>query len=67
MKERTPEQETQAFKRRVEELLQKEARCPDCAKWRRLNEGKTFTLICERHQNIRSYMAFPQSFRRYGR
>lgn len=56
-----------AWKARVAELLKKEARCPGCAKAKRLNEGTLNPVICEAHMRIRQSMALTHKpKRRYG-
>jgi hypothetical protein len=65
MSKRTPQQEMSAWKTRVAELLSKEARCPGCAKAKRVNEGTTNPVICLRHQEIRQSMALMHKRRRY--
>lgn len=69
---RTPAEEVAAFVTRVKFLLAKEARCPDCAKEKRLaeeaakvasravefQEGTTNPGICWRHVVLRRQMAY---------
>jgi hypothetical protein len=57
MSRRTPAQEMSAWKIRVAELFAKEAKCPACAKAKRLNEGTLNPSICNRHIEIRQSMA----------
>ena len=55
---RSSEREIGAFRIRVAELLRKEARCPGCAKLRRLKEShpeqpNNIVATCDAHQRIR--------------
>lgn len=53
----------QAWKRRLEQLARKEARCPACAKAARLNAETNEPKICSTHQTIRHRMVFkPRRF-----
>lgn len=54
---RTPKREMEAWKRRLEWLAKKEARCPACAKAARLNADTNSLKICVPHYNLRSRMA----------
>jgi hypothetical protein len=70
---RTPQEEMTAWKIRVAELLEKEARCPGCLKLRKFAQLTTFTspavegtgpgintmTVCRDHERIRHQMAFP--------
>jgi len=47
----------EAWKRRLEWLARKEARCPACVKALRLSEGTNQLKICVSHYNMRSRMA----------
>jgi hypothetical protein len=48
----------QAWKRRLEQLFRKEARCPACAKAARLNADTNDPKICPHHISLRRRMAF---------
>jgi hypothetical protein len=58
MSKRTPQREMQAWKRRLEELAKKEARCPACARARKLLENSLEGKICSQHNVLRHRMVF---------
>lgn len=68
MSKRTPAKEMSAWKIRVVEHFAKEAKCPACAKAKRLNDGTLLPIICTRHMEIRQEMALTYKRKRsYGR
>jgi hypothetical protein len=55
---RTSDEEVAVFKKRCEELFEKEARCPDCQKAKLEDKGTPRPGVCRAHQRVRANMAF---------